>query len=233
MDETDTENLQIIDSDFPLFGLGALLISQAQYTKLSTGIEIVKAKYFSSPETFVIHSAELSRPNNKKSDPRNTAILDPGVREWFYSDLDLLLSKTKFKVVTYFVAKNKSTRDKFYAKNLYFAAFEYTLNRILKYGGQKNKILIEKRNKHLNIALLQEYKRLCTVGSSKYKAENISRKTSFEMKSKSDNINGLQIIDLILYVLARKYLGKKEKPPGNNLSLKLTESKIIEQIFLK
>jgi hypothetical protein len=85
--------------------------------------------------------------------------------------------------------------------------------------GGTNTLIVEKRNLHLNKSLKKFY----NLTFSKKKFPNINLK----MNSKKDNINGLQIIDLILHVLARKKLGKREKSPGNHLSLKLLKNKII------
>jgi hypothetical protein len=80
----------------------------------------------------------------------------------------------------------------------------------------------------LNTELEAEYRKLCTTGIHKYSGKVLKSKTSFKLRDKKENVNGLQLIDLILSVLARKYLGKPEKPEGNNISLKVVESKVVE-----
>jgi hypothetical protein len=67
MDETGDENLLKYEPTFPLFGLGAILISKSEYKQFDQEIEKLKAKYFQDPKTFILHSAELTRPSYKKT----------------------------------------------------------------------------------------------------------------------------------------------------------------------
>jgi hypothetical protein len=228
IDETGDHNLIKIDPDFPLFGLGAIIISKSEYKKLNIGIENIKKKYFKNPKTFILHSAELTRPDNFKSDPRNMVLENAGTRRNFYADIDCLLSEIEFKLVACFVLKNKIKDPCNFPIDPYHFSFEILLNRIIKYGSAKNIITVENRDKKLNNELVAEYERFCKVGIHKYTAKAVRGKTTFQLKNKRENINGLQVIDLIMATLSRKFLGKPEKPKGNGVSLQVIENKLIE-----
>jgi hypothetical protein len=93
------------------------------------------------------------------------------------------------------------------------------LNRILRYNNvQANVIYAEKRGSELDTELTAEYDRLSKVGVRFFSRETVREKTSLTLVSKKQNLNGLQIIDLILASLARSALGKGAKMVGNDLS---------------
>ena len=228
IDETGDHNLIKIDPDFPLFGLGAMIISKSEYKKLDIGIKKIKQKYFEKPHTFVLHSAELTRPRKSTSDHRNVAMEDSNIRNQFYNDINNLLTGIKFELIIHFIFKNKLSDEKDLLMDPYHFSFENLLNRILRQKAIENIIMSEGRDKFLNNRLMAEYERMCKVGIHKFPANLVKNKTSLTIHNKKKNINGLQVIDLIMSVLARKFLGKKEKPIGNGISLKLIESKILE-----
>lgn len=74
IDETGDHDMVNIDPQYPLFMLGALIISGEEYVKLDLKIKAFKEAYFQNPETFILHSSELKRPASKKSDVRNKIV---------------------------------------------------------------------------------------------------------------------------------------------------------------
>lgn len=105
IDETGDHDLIAIDPQYPIFMLGALLISPKEYAILTEKIVNLKQLYFHNAEDFILHSSELKRPVNKKSDPRNIAVKDPIVRKKFYEEIDTILADTDYKIVICLVKK--------------------------------------------------------------------------------------------------------------------------------
>lgn len=103
---------------------------------------------------------------------------------------------------------------------------ENLLNRIIRYGDGDNKIFAEKRGVELDTELVSEYERLSKVGIHSFTSDIVTSKTSLKLVNKKDNVNGLQLIDLILSCLIRSRQGKKDKMKGNDLLPDLVEKKL-------
>lgn len=227
VDETGDHDLVHIDKQYPLFGLGAVLIDENEYLKMDIEIKMLKQEFFGDDGTFILHSSELKRPLDKRSDKRNSVMLNPKTRASFYKNFDERIIKTReFKIVACFI-KKKMMADKYvYPADPYHFSFENILNRIIRYGDDLNVIHTEKRGTELDTELSSEYERLTKVGIHSYSAETLSARTTLKLINKKENINGLQLIDLILSCLARKGMGKKNKMIGNDLCPELIEAKL-------
>ena len=227
IDETGDHNLVKIDPQYPIFGLGALLISETEYIKMDEAINSIKRKFFNDDKTFILHSSELKRPLNQKSDKRNICMLDSKKRESFYKVFDeRILKDIDFKIVSCFIRKQLMVSKYSYPVDPYHFSFENLLNRIIKYGNGFNNIYAEKRGPELDNELLTEYEKLSKTGIHLYSADTVVTKTSFKLINKKENINGLQVIDLILSCIARMIYGKKRKMINNDLSPDLIMKKI-------
>lgn len=217
IDETGDHNLVKIDSQYPVFGLGALLIDGEEYKKLDKAIEAFKARYFENPETMILHALELKRPNHKKSDSRNKIMIDAELRKRFYADFDEnVVQAFNYSLVFCFIKKTLMAESYSYPLDPYYLSFENVLNRVMRHGGDKNYIFAEKRGEDLNIALEAEYERLKKVGIRFYTYEQVAQSTEMTLVDKKENVNGLQFIDLALSSFTRCAMGKKEKMVGND-----------------
>lgn len=218
VDETGDHDLQKIDPLYPLFGLGALLITEEEYDKMDAAVYALKKEFFDDDGTFILHSSELKRPTGARSDPRNVAMFDAGLRRRFYASVDERIVRAHaFQVIACFIRKPEHARQYFYPADPYHLSFENLLNRIIRHGGTANKIIAEKRGTQLDTELLAEYERLCKVGIQFYSADTVRTRTSMTLIQKSENMNGLQIVDLLLASLARSALGKEYKMDGNDV----------------
>jgi len=226
IDETGDHNLTKIDTSYPVFGLGVLIISENEYSKLDREIKLIKRKYFDDDGTFILHSSELKRPVDKKSDGRNAVMSKPEFRALFYKEFDeKIIKDIDFKIITCFILKKRMTEKYLYPVDPYCFSYENLLNRIIRHGGSFNKIFAEKRGPELDIQLTAEHERLSKVGIYSFPPDVVVTKTNLELTNKKDNVNGLQVIDLILSCLARVGLGKKDKMIGNDLDPELITKK--------
>ncbi len=219
IDETGDHNLTVIDTQYPIFGLGVLLISENEYLKMDAEVNSLKKKFFADDGTFILHSSELKRPVDKRSDERNLCMLKPETRTLFYNEFDERIIKSlDFKIVTCFILKKRMVDRYVYPVDPYYLSYENLLNRIIRHGGQMNTMYVEKRGPELDTELLSEHERLTKTGIHSFSAESVSTKTSLNLVSKNKNMNGLQVIDLVLSSLTRAGLGKKDKMIGNDLN---------------
>ena len=64
------------------------------------------------------------------------------------------------------------------------------------------------------------------MGIHSFTSQTVIHKTKLYLLDKKDNIEGLQVIDLILSALARDVLGKRDKMVGNDIDLDLLHAKM-------
>ncbi len=227
IDETGDHNLQSIQDSYPIFGLGAILISEDEYEKLVNNIRLIKDKFFGD-NNFILHASELKRPVNKSSDVRNKIMLDPKIRSDFYKDFSKkVIEDIDFKIIACFVFKKEMVSKYKYPIDPYYFSYENLLNRIIKYGEGFNYIYSEKRDIELDTELKSEHERLTKVGIHSFPGHVVFNKTSLNIIDKRENVEGLQVIDLVLSALARDILGKSDKMIGNDLDLVILKSKLV------
>lgn len=228
IDETGDHNLIQIDIEYPIFALGALMIDEEEYAKLDLAVKNLKVRFFSDDGTFILHSSELKRPGHKKTDPRNKVMTDPAVRAGFYQAFeDDVMKAIDFKLIICLIQKESLTKHYHYPADPYHFCFENLLNRIIRHGDGSNTIYSEKRGPVLDTELEAEYEKRKKVGIRFHSAEDVSKKTSLELIDKKLNVNGLQVIDLIMGCYAKQYLGKKHKMVGNDITPETVFSKLI------
>ncbi len=227
IDETGDHDLLHIDKEYPIFGLGALLISEKEYKIMDKEIKSIKKEFFNDKKgTFILHALELKRPNNKKSDRRNQIMLNSETRTRFYDEFDKrIIKQFSFQVIACFIKKRQMVNTYAYPIDPYHLSFENLLNRIIRYGGKINTIYAEKRYKDLDAQLIAEYNRLASVGIYSFPSSIVVSRTELKLVNKKENISGLQVIDLILACIARHGMGKKNKMAGNDLKVELIKDK--------
>lgn len=217
IDETGDHNLTKIDFQYPIFGLGALLIHEEEYLRLDSAVRELKREFFGDDGTFILHSSELKRPADARSDSRNACMLDSDIRRLFFAAFDERIVRAhNFSVIACFVRKPEMKRKYSYPIDPYHFSFENLLNRILKFGNGKVHMHAEQRGSELDAELVAEYERLTKVGIHFFNALTVRSRTQLCLVPKRDNMSGLQVIDLLLASLARAALGKEYKMLGND-----------------
>ena len=165
IDESGNHNLDKIDNSFPFFCLGAVIIEDEEYEQMRKALNVIKQEFFGS-EDFILHSAELRRPANKKSHPGNVIMLKPDVRARVYQKItDEVINAFDFKVVYCVIQKEKLSRAYYSPIDPYHLSFENLLNRIIRYGGTVNNIFAERRDQKLDRELIATYERYRETGN--------------------------------------------------------------------
>lgn len=219
IDETGDHNLIKIDPSYPIFVLGALIITEDEYQRLNAKMRDLKSHFFGDSDNFILHSSELKRPSHRKSDPRNKIMDDPTTRQQFYEAVSSdLLRPHSFQVVACCLNKIRHVCSYAYPEDPYLFAFENLLNRIIRHGDDMNAIFAEKRGDELDALLKAEYDRYCQIGTRFVDATRLKAASSLKLVEKKENVNGLQLIDLLLCSIARYHLGKEPKMLGNDVN---------------
>ena len=229
IDESGDHNLDLALSDniYNIFVLGAVLIDDDVYKALDTEFREFKKSFFGA-EDFIVHTKELTRPTNTKSDPRNSIMRIPQRRAEFYDWINAFISRSKIRAVFTVIQKVP-----FYHKyktpfDPYELAFENILNRILYYG-KDNQIDVypECRETYLDRKLQGEFAKYSIAGTQFHSGEEITRRIrKFECRHKNTNMSGLQFADLLVNPVGRHFLGFPPKPAGNEVPYEVVREKL-------
>lgn len=230
VDESGDHNLlpQHIDSTFPIFLLTGVVFEKIEYKKACTALIKLKQKVFKTKKV-ILHARELTRTSyTKQKEFRSLA--NPKIRKDFYTLLNNFFANFEFSIISFFIDKP------WYAKNLptsppdpYFLGFSYILGVFEEELNprEKGEIFVERRNNILDkqFLLAWESARVTRVGlvtNKKLKDHKILKPVILK---KSWEECGLEIADLISYRLSRHFMGKKEKPIGNEVDIKVISRK--------
>ena len=235
IDESGDHNLDITKSDntYNVFVLGAGLIDQIEYDTFDKKLRKIKTDLFGD-DSFVIHTREMTRPSHAK-DLRNKKLVDAKFRFSFSTQLNELIKKTNFKVISSVIRKDKVLGKVWdSAEDPYIFSFDFLLNRVLHYCQSDScKIYPEKRTHNEDVKLELAFLRTKTTGTKLFRGAEISRMVEeFILKDKSDNTSGLQLADLIVTPIGRHILGKITKLIGNEIEYQNVKQKIDEEDLL-
>jgi hypothetical protein len=235
IDESGDHNLKVetFDNQYNVFVLSVVLIKDQDYQEFDKRLKKLKNDFFGS-ENFVLHTAELTRPGSKKSDPRNVILRNKETRTSFYTSLNALIEKTTFKSI--FAIINKKNHCNQYHEPLdpYVLCFENVLNRIMHFSKSEHiEIYPEKRNSNLDKLIESDFNKYKEIGIRFHKSENIKRRIKeFTLKSKKENISGLQLADLIALPVGRQVIGKEAKRDGNEVPYSLVLKKLAGKLAI-
>lgn len=217
LDESGDHGLKTIDENFPIFLLCGILISEENYKIIREEINKIKRKFWQNKEV-VFHSRDIRKCNNEFK-----ILFDLNVKQEFYKDINNLVSKDNFHIISSSI--HKSAFIKKYGRlenDVYEISLSFVLERtIFCLDALKNcdelEIVIEKRGKKEDLKLAKHIQKITQLGTY-YVSSEIIKKLGFKTKFswKKENINGLQLSDLIAYPTARYILNPKGIHPSFN-----------------
>ncbi len=226
IDETGDHSLSNVDTNFPIFMIGGILISEKEYRKFQEQINLFKKEFFGD-KNVILHSRDI-----RKINPPFQILFDLGVKKKFYNKLDRIIKETNFVINP--VAIMKAKHIKKYgrvADNPYNIALNLLIERTIFDSDEMSdcseiSVIIEKRGKKEDEELLRVYQRIISRGTGYVTSERVSRLlTSIDFKNKLENDEGLQLSDLVSYPIARKML----YPSIINPAFDIIENKIRKQ----
>lgn len=159
----------------------------------------------------ILHTADISRNRNGFE-----RLIDKDFRYYFYEELNKLIASLKFTVVACVVCKDKHlTRYGLAAVDPYFLSLDILVERFcMDIGDIENGglIIAENRNRLLDHELDLAWLNLKIQGTKYIQAQQIEKRIiSLNLRSKADNIAGLQLADLVVSPIGRHVLGKQMK----------------------
>lgn len=147
--------------------------------------------------------------------------------EDFYNNLNLLMSKLRYKSLACIIDKNKHLdRYKGNAFDVYALSLNILVERFVYALDNKETglIKVEARGKIQDKQIELEFEKIQNIGTSYIKAREITRKIEgFKIHKKLENLNGLQMADLVVSPFGRQYLNRK----NNTVKYEIVANSII------
>ena len=211
LDESGNHDLRKIDPDYPVFVLGGVIVED-RYAKTVLEVEVgrFKLRWFGSTKT-VLHTADMVRNRNEFG-----ILRDSGVRERFYRDLNEMMRRLEYSVVAcaidkYAYVENRGNR----VVDPYALGFEMLIEAFcleigdVERGGE---IVAEKRLPDLDRSLMSSWQSHIARGTANLSSSEIKRRLKgLELRSKVENVAGLQLADLVVSPIGRHVIGKVDK----------------------
>jgi hypothetical protein len=210
LDETGDHGLSHIDDNFPLFLLCGCLISEDNLVELESAVKKFKIKYFNTTDV-ILHSREIRRHEGPYQ-----ILFNLDLKGRFYEDLNSIISYTNFTIIGSGV--NKIKHIKAYGRSAndpYALSLSFIMERLIFCLDSIDKeakvdIKLEKRGGKEDNLLLAQYNSIIDKGTYYVSKNRLqSAINGLKIRSKKDNIVGLQLSDLCAYPLARHLLNPK------------------------
>ena len=211
LDESGDHNLSVIQSQYPLFVLGGVIMDMEYAENIATPrIRKFKKEIFGT-DNIHLHTSDIVRNRNGFE-----AMKNPEFREYFYQSLNLLMRDLQFEVICC-VIKKQDHLQKYgmAAVDPYMLSLDILVERFcigLQKENSKGLIIAEKRGSPLDQQLEIAWLNLKVQGTRFMQAIQVDRIVeSLNLRDKKSNTSGLEIADLIVSPIGRMVLGKNIK----------------------
>jgi len=209
LDESGDHNLAVIDPQYPLFVLGGIILNRDYASdELEVRLRQFKLDLFGRDD-IILHTAEITRSKGAFSAMRYTPF-----RESFYRALNALMRSLEYRVIACVIKKDAHlARHGFEAIDPYLLSLNVLVERFCFELGdtpQSGLIVAEKRDPTLDHQLELAWLNLRIQGTRFLQASVIEERiTGLNIRSKLDNIAGLQLANLVVSPIGRYVLGKR------------------------
>lgn len=230
LDESGDHNLTKIDPTHPIFVLGGI-IADKKYAEgeMQEKVSKFKREVFGRDD-LCLHTADFTRQRNgfERMKERNFC-------EDFYQKLNELIAGLDIKIIACAVRKEMHfTKYGIGAIDPYHLSLNVLVERFcFEMEGDSAKsqglIIAEKRSSELDRQLDLAWLNLKISGTKYKKASEIDRAiSSLNLKSKSDNMAGLEIADVVVTPIARSILQRKSRVSLDAIKGKMRRSSLGE-----
>jgi hypothetical protein len=211
LDESGDHNLSIIDPQYPLFVLGGVIVEKDYADGVLPAALADFKKEMLGRSDIVLHTADIARNRNGFE-----RLKDRTFRELFYRGLNTLMRDLDYSVVACVIRKDQHlARYGMAALDPYLLSLDILVERFcfdIGKVGDGGLIVAEKRDPTLDHELELAWLNLKIQGTRYLKAIDIENRISgLTLRSKKDNIAGLQLADLVVSPIGRHVLGKADK----------------------
>ncbi|MCW3097182.1 MAG: hypothetical protein JWL77_2800 [Chthonomonadaceae bacterium] len=215
LDETGDHSMEVIDRDFPVFGLIMVIADLEEYVeKIVPAVHRLKLDYFGH-EGVILHSYDIRK---QKGDFR--FLNDQTKREGFYERINGIMGGMDYSLIATLIRK-QAHKDRYgaVATNPYDLALELALERLLplleQLGQTEVNVIAEARGKKEDDDLNVSFDRFAIHGNDYITTERVRGvKFTLTFVQKARNIVGMQIADLAAYPIARHVIDPSKPNPA-------------------
>ncbi len=222
LDESGDHNLTKIDQSHPIFVLGGVIVDR-NYAEdeMFQKVSDFKKEIFGTDKIH-LHTADFTRQRAGFENMKDRQFCDN-----FYRKLNQLISRLDIKIVSCAVKKEMhfskygiDAVDPYHLSlSLLVESFCFDIEEQEKFA--KGLIIAESRDHTLNRQLELAWLNLKVSGTEHKKASDIDRNiSSLNLRTKEDNLAGLEIADIVVTPIARMILGRKSR-----INLEIIKSK--------
>ncbi len=215
VDESGDHGLTKIDTEFPVFLLSGILVTEKNYETIKQSINKLKHSIWGNKEV-IFHSRDI-----RKCEKEFQKLFDLDVKKYFYEEINKIISDSDYTIIASAIQKNKfiemfgKLQDDVYEVALSFVIEQaiMTLNSIDTTTNLS--IVIEKRGRKEDKQLDDHFQRIVGKGTGRLSPERVIKcNPTFTFKNKRENINGLQLADLVAYPIARYVIEPNRANPA-------------------
>jgi hypothetical protein len=215
LDEVGDHSLEIVDREFPLFGVVLFLCDTTTYARqIVPAVYQLKMDYFGH-EGVMLHSRDI-----RKAHDAFAFLQNPQRRQPFYERINRLMEESDYRLIASVIRKQE--HKELYgmsAENPYDLALKLAMERLLLLLEEEEQreiqIIAESRGKREDDALRLSFLRTITEGTERIAAERFkSFVYRLDFRPKAMNIVGTQLADLAAYPIARYVLAPDKPNPA-------------------
>lgn len=208
IDECGDHSLATYDRNFPIFTLCGILVPVKKVNNFKKAIDELKQEFWNTTDV-ILHSRDI-----RKCEKHFEILFDNDVKQRFYNRVNEVLSQQGVYIIVCCSVQKEACIAKHGVKaDVYGTALKYVIQRsifcvddINREGG-KIDIIVERRGKREDAALLNYYNKLRFTGMHYVTPERLAEHMGhFGFSNKSENVFGLQVADLIAYPVSRYVL---------------------------
>ena len=216
LDESGDHSLQHIDTQFPVFALGAVIFEREYYLKKANPmIDRIKYKHWGH-RNIIFHSVDIRK---QKGD--FVIFREKEKRERFTEDINKLMHDLEYKIIASGIHKVDHIKQYITPDSPYNLTLEFIMERLFFYfkgSDSRCTLIAESRGDKENHDLYEVFKKLMRTGNTNVSAREFQTNIGdLKFYPKSVNENGNQIADLIVYPIARKIISKAKGYEPYNL----------------
>ncbi len=207
VDESGDHGLASIDSTFPVFVLVFCIFENAAYARHALpAMAEFKFKHFGHDQA-ILHEHDI-----RKDVGPFKILREPARKQAFIEELSQLIAALEFTIIASVIRKDRLVGQYAKPENPYELALGLGLERVhrcLARRGAQNEatpVIIEMRGRREDNELELEFRRICD--GANYRTERLGFEPHFV--SKSANVPGLQIADLVARPIGRHVLNPQQ-----------------------
>lgn len=219
IDESGDHGLANIDKQYPVFVLCGVIIERGAYEELKNQFNTLKERYWGGKKV-IFHSRDI-----RKCDKEFSILLNIGLKNEFYSQLNNIIQSIPYTIVSSVVHKEEYIKK--YGKigqDIYGISLSFLLERGVFYLDKNCKdtketyVVIERRGQKEDDNLSSHFQKVTSRGTF-FVTPN--RFTSYgfrcHFRHKKEDVVGLQLADLIAYPIATHCIDPERANPAFEL----------------